>query len=1104
MNQFLKICIFVIIGSLFTSVNTNEAANFMKFFENPGEKPIPETIFGDNTKICFCGITTTLLSSARYGKGVDMYNLIKYDFNWLKASKEPPRANWSDAQMSNYHTGNTTWIGPADGSHLTYTVQSKKMESIIKHISKIFSAGGININSTPCKAYLSYFTAEFALLLKSKSNGKYILPTDADKEAFGKERGINIFMVKGKSKSYSMPYPVDPGSLNATLLEALKDGRGKKFEESDKEFIEDSMSMIPRINGVVCPIEVTRESNPNYNVKGAIIFIDNQTVKRFYFKKKKDTRYDFNYPTILEFIKENKKELKGDGTMSKVTSVRAFMFNLDLKEKEKLKDKNYVIQNMVLPNLFDITFCYSMLNPTDIGKIFDVTGIELYKMWLKYSNECPLVAMVGGITYMRGGEQIREPGLVKKPDDLFKFKEGNPNIPGDYYVDVTKIDFPDNPEYEKELEQKTTQIIEYREEVNKEIIKYKDPTPISYSDKIEVLTPKQMKEQLNNIVEDDLIEPEISEESDHKDDPIPSSIEIDLSPTDLIAYRNCMRMVIEYSVSLKGDVPDTLEKAILLVEKLLQFPIMLPLDETKNERCKQWLLFQFRTGLVLLVGGMEVMKWKITEVPATVLEKDKQDPNKKVWEIFFYNDNFEDRKEMVLYIPSDQLLNNWMQFGSILIEFHIFFEEQLAKSITLYSLYSELKDHIKSKLKPGWFVNDGPNGPEKLIGSSDSKKIKTVMNEKNEKYLNIILRISNGNIFYDMIYQAWYMNNKYIMMKVVGTQLNYRVVVCKYVRKVKLLGILDALYDAINTTYLEDTRVVSMYDVKELTFQYMKSILDEKELEMSLNVIDPSDKDFDDAIIGHENMKNSDNTAFMYNYMIKGMGVAIVIRGFIHNRESLPVVNFFFETEYFQSEYIIPLSEIGTFKLNIYKVMLECYDHLLDLYGAVKHVENPNTSADDIKKAQEDGHYTYEKLTTVIVSMLQKHAVYGCVAQLNLNREQEPSPKKYKWEDAENWDHNENLLIVRSNNLFKDLNSKCEFNERNNPTIVHLYSTLVGDHSGYALTVNGVNKAGDKELKTTYHFVKSQDYGHMQVMRNFVEKVLLDVFDPIETEESGG
>lgn len=1110
MQKTSKFCFVVALCLISRAIRSDPATNFINNFPwNIGMG----SIYSDESKVCMCGVTTQLLAKSKKGRTIEMYRLVQADFDWIKAESLGFEVNWATMKLAKEYTGSTVWFGPADNSYISYQMQAKKMQGILNNYSKIVKVAGVEIKVGECTPYVTYFSGNFLKIFSNGwAKGSEQFATQAKRNEFAKEHFVDGYFDYEEKGVYKMSYPEDFTQVTAKSMRDMDIGvRENGITGGKLNFM--GVKLLPRINGVVCPTEMDKHgSAPKKN--GAIIFYDSGDIKKFYGTVNSD--FNFKYKNSFEFMADVNKNGKSYARISgAVTSVDAFLFNHDYYDNtDKLSDRGYIIENFIPPNLFDISFCYSMLNPDEIGKFFKISVMEWSKIFDKYRLMCPVLGMTGGIvyTYQHEGkiDFFRYYGMTKKPEGLFNVTRPGTYTNGypDLFINIKEVKYEEDPGFQANFDASQEGVITLIKTVQEKVeevpeISYKTPelSPFDVQEVEEMMKKAQPKEKT----------PEASQHTEYVED---VQEEITLTPEEDERVTLCRQRkeALEKRYSESDVVPQKTSQVNEMIMEMMAHPI--------KYLCTDFVIFLFSLGKITLIEPpMVILKWTVIEVDPKVLEANGQDPNKKVFEIRFYNDYFDDQKEILLYIPATEIVNEWDKYSMILVDFHTWVASQMAEELNLRRLFNNVMSSINDRLTSPyeeWGLTLGPSGPMDKSGSSAPGEFVDMMNLDDLPYISLVIRLTKSIEFYDIIFQAWNVGDRYIMMKLSATQLTFQVLINRYSTTAKLIQIYDSIFLALKQNFLGGDRVVSLIAAKTEAYHAMRRASLAGGFGFAHNMIDLPGPTFEDADRGHGYMLASDDNAFMYSISADSIGQSYIVRGFVHNRENIPVINLFFSTEYFQSEYIVPLVSHSMFKLYMDNVFGECFDHFAMLVNQVKFVENAGTSADDIKKAQEEGQYSMQKLFSKVFAMLEMHIVYGCVSEmnmslseLNVNDKGQPDPsaikeienqqKKYKWSKPDGWDHTGRLTIRRSNKLFRDANSKCEDEEIDNPVIVDLYPTYLDGLAGYALTINNIAKDESKEIKTTYHFVRYQDYAHMKVFEHFIGGVLDDLFERLNS-----
>jgi hypothetical protein len=250
-----------------------------------------------------------------------------------------------------------------------------------------------------------------------------------------------------------------------------------------------------------------------------------------------------------------------------------------------------------------------------------------------------------------------------------------------------------------------------------------------------------------------------------------------------------------------------------------------------------------------------------------------------------------------------------------------------------------------------------------------------------------------------------------------------------------------------------------------------------------------------------------------FNFLFYEVNLEIIIsvHGFIHGTENLPMLNLFFKTELFESEYLVPLSSSSEFNAFLVGIYTECLKHMVSLLMSVRAAENPNLSDDDLKALQLKGRYNFPIMIANVKELLSKYIIYGCVSQMERNmtdKEDEEIERQFKWnpdvESYNEWDGSGRFTIRRSNQRLDLENmNMCVYTEALNPIIVDVYPTLLdGNKKGYAVVLSG--NVNGKKMSITYYIVAYQDYPHMNTFKYTLNTQLSKYYmtaPPPETEE---
>lgn len=1058
-------------------------------------------MFDNMSQVCFCGVRTgTLATETAEVSSIDMYKLTRGGFDWLKASGKkgrafasPTKPEYGEEAANRDFTSGLVWFSPGDGVHIQYERQRTVMEAMIGNMAKVVAPGGItiklnggcivNIMEYPVSLTLDYFTN--------------ILKRDETKvNAVCESAGFPHFYARAKSGNIIGVYPLDIEKMNIATLKRKYEGQiGKSTAVKDPFQIYKNIS--DKFNSVVCNVEVTHENKAGLNFKGIWGFLDSSTKKKFFWKKLK-IDWGIASPDDPAQKMQAMNSLQGvfdeAGGVSHISSTKAILPKFYATE-EVMGDPAQVFEHMLLPNDFDITFCYSMLNPKEIGASIQVEEEDFVKIWEEWFRNCPLLGMTGGFTFTKNGKPVKYPGLTTKPPALLQPQENKTVGPNYRFIPPGKITYEgENPAYTAQKKE-NDEIAKKEKEAIEEVVqkKVEEPSPSVDSSPEIIIEHEITMEEIKKGMPDDIKvqeTPEQSSESETQDQSIPE----DPVPITNPGVALCFQMLKYYQNEFGNNYAVGEKNIHFVIEVMMNFP--------PGANCNTW-DFIVKDGVVRYKTRPlpYVLQYSLHKMTPEELEEDGQDKEKIIYVIHFKNDFFENLQEMYLHIPIDQILDNWEQFVRIIYHFNKFVQKNLGNMKNLYVLMRDTQAQVAKRIADqtsGWNFDFGPNGPSgvKMPGrSADRIEIHNFNVQNQNSYINCDLRLSNSDHIYDLIYQSWYMGDKYIMIKLQGTQLNYKIMVYKYIHDDNFKKIMDSIANIIFETYIGPDRVASLNEVKRMVdfgvIQHFSS-----RFQVERKPIGLEGAIYKSIELGYGDMIKSDDNVFLFNYEIKGLALPFELRGFIHTRESLPVVNLFFTSSYFRSEYIIPLTQIAEFTMHLDTMLSESVEHMFELYMEINKVERAGASADDIKKGQELGHYNFNDLLGEVISTLNGFNVYACVVVNSAPAPEELPEAKYSWQKAKEYNPNEEFIMVRSNKIFKGLPGECEPGEVNNPKVLAIYSTKIQDLPGYALTLNGISHEGHKEVKTTYHFVKNQDYAHMLSMKKMIKRFMEQIYEP--------
>lgn len=1121
MKSYLKSVILILALSV-GMVRTDDALMLSAFTSGYPNNMQYGNIYSDHAKLCICGLHTEILGPL--GSHMEMYRLAQSAWNWEDAEEKKRQNNWSNIAVTNAFIGGAMWYSPGDASFVTYVLPAKMMKSVIDAWVEIIAQGEVEATAGECTPYISYFAANwYEILVKNNK-------TKEERAAFTEQHNVDKYWEYEEKGKFKMAYPDDFTGIKKNWLKGAEGKQSPKWLE---------VKQFPRVNAIVCEVSAKRKNQQGDLVDqpGNIVYSDYLTGYKMFIHKGKALKYENGFEAA------NKLEMIGEKTaLSKMMMIsnRAFMWEEDYKTIDK-KDSGAVIENLVLPNTFEYQICQNILNPKSYGDFFAVSTSEWDKIWEYYKWNCPMIAFRGPLGYYVPDKEAgkkwlkRIPMIDKDSENLFPMEPGAGKVINnmkDYSIDPSKVEFKKSDTFDgileaakkgdeeaeadrKEQEDKAKE--EASESVDSEIKDQPKPTGAEIHDALE-----QAKQEFDseNTGEDEGEGEGEGSENESQDSSDKSYEEVvELPEPIIIKIKTCEERRKEIEELLQDKVPKTEREAAMMVNLMMSHPHL--------HDCREFSKFQFNFndngGSVLNIEPEAVVvNWRVKRVNPFKYDPKQKDPTKVVFEVIFFNHYYEDQKDALYYIPAREVVNEWDKFPGILVDFEDFVIDRMGDILTVPMAYEKFKRYITTQFtenSSGWSINDTASGPSDLAGNSSAYEFQMVFDDPNANYILHFFRIDSGTErgYFDFIFQCWRIGEKYLMLKINGTQYNYSVLINIYSNEEKLNEIWTGIYKTIFDQFVGDSGIVSLRQIKQIIYNKMSFLAASKyKFGFELNQIPIPGDEYDDPVGGHENMISSDHTNFLYNFLATDVDVTVIVRGFVHFRENISVLNLYFSTDMFESEYIIPLDNEAVFTGYIEDIFNECYMHMYMLLDQISIVENEDTTEEQLDAEQKLGRYSMKKLLITLVHMLTDRIVYGCVdafsipaSEMAYNDDGTPAvmtslddlddsdanKRVYKWTVTEP-DNTGELLLRRSNRLYRNIGvSRCTPAEKMNPVLLHLYPTRLDDRNGYALTINHPSLDGSKDIKTTYHFVKYQDYAHMRVFEKFIAKIMNQMFD---------
>jgi hypothetical protein len=1074
------------------------------------------SIYSDHAKLCICGLNTEILGSQ--GKYMEMYRLAQAGWSWAAAYKQKRQSNWSNTAINNGFIGSAMWYSPGDASFVTMILPAKMMKSVIAAWVEIISQAEIEASVADCVPYISYFGPNWYETLTKSAK------TPEERAEFASSHKVDKYWEYTEGTKFKMAYPDDFTAIKKTWADKKQAGESPKWLEVKK---------FPRVNAVVCEVTAKRPNNQQVVVDkpGNLIFADYNTEFKLITKLGKPLTFENGFEAA------NKLDQIGEKTGSSkkmIMSNNAFMWNEDL-ENIDLNDSAAVIENLVLPNTFEFTMCTNLLDPKSFGDYFQVTTEEWDKIWAYYKYNCPMIAFRGPLGYYVPDEEAgtkwlkRVPMYDKDHTNLFPMEPGSEKIVRDMkdiFIDPNSVEFNKNDGFDGILEAAK----KGEEENDQQMKEEENKTPKDESPDSEIQDQdKPTQQDIEKAIEDakKAFDSQATPEDDNEDNQSDQE-EVDSNRSGLdetynlpepviIKIKTCEERRTEIEEMFQDKNPQNEKQAAMMINLFMSHP--------HEHSCREFVRFEFNFnddgGSVSIDQGI-VLNWRVKRVNPFKYDPKQKDPNKIVFEVIFWNHYFEDQKDALYYIPAREVVNEWDKFPGILVDFEAFVQNKYGEVLTVPRVFDKFRNAIQKMfidLNNGWNISKTGSGPIDLPGNSSAYQFDMIFDDPNENYVLHFFRIDSNSPrgYYDFIFQCWRIGEKYVMVKINGTQFNYSVLINIYSNEEKLLEIWNSIYKNIDEKYIGETGVVSLREIKEAVYHKMRSLATTKyKFGYEESLIPLPGDEYDEAAKGHKFMIESEHTNFLYNFLAADVDITVIVRGFVHFRENISVLNLYFSTDMFQSEYIIPLDDFAVFDGYLDDIFNECYMHMYMLLKQISIVESEDTTEEELDAEQKLGRYSMKKLLLTIVHMLRARVVYGCVDTIELPKTEmaydengNPKPindindmddsfanqRVYKWTVTPP-DNTGELLIRRSNKLFINIAvSRCEADDKMNPVLLHLYPTRMDDRNGYALTINSPSVDGSKDYKTTYHFVKYQDYAHMRVFEKFINKILNQMFD---------
>lgn len=1056
------------------------------------------------TRACLCGFT--LLDFAPYGHSHLLYKLAQVDFNanlLYQAYNFPAQ---TDTNVNTDIVNRTAWFGVPDPTWVSMKMPAALMKYILSGFFKMMDENGFKAKDSDieCKPAVSYLGDDIGI--------------------------ISLILKKNKDRDDIIK------SLSFDDIHTLPQNNNRWYGGKGNV----NTKGLPAASGVavVCNLSfIEMFGNQEVPRKSAYVFRSTMGSHSFGYAKSHITVDESNPYVTLANIKAMMPHMEWKAT-SLATTHSAFAFKEDYDSNKE--DLSGVLH---IPNRFQFEFCTGLLKEIKDGLYLNANNF--YKAYDKYSQSCPILAhnlpihlpSKPPITYNPMFKWTISKGTkigTKITSKLAKYKVTNYQ-PMTFDVPENGL-FEPNGDYDSQLDERLKEredkIAKLKEEFDNLQPKVIEENETPENEKIKKFNEEKMeilKTELQEIHDKSSVAGSAETNQDNKEEEnfVPESLpdpkknqQVQLDISSMMKSADCEEGIKELEIRVQGYIPATEEQVIDLIIQFLKHPHIG--DCTELEK------ITFNENKINLNSPFGlVLELRVSKLTPEELKHQNQETEGAVFEIYFFNHNFDEQKNTLFYSPASEIVNEWDRFTQILLAFIKFAEQNLENSLTPHDLTTAFLSKATSKLNPPntriWTLDVGPTGPMHLSSTSTSEKTKQVFSRKELNYIFHVLRLTNtqqkDNIpddFYDILYQAWNIGENYIMVKMQGTKLSYQIIVNRYANEDKIDNVIISMVSALRNTYMNNSEsVVSLKQTKKIIHDSLLSQAKSDAFTWTMQAnpipLDHIDKNISQSAQNEEMWKN-DDTEFMFNFYVKELQHSFILRGMVHVMESLPVVNLHFTTDLFVSEYIIPLDKQASFQKNVFSAINESYYHFHLMVYETELVQSSSTTDEQLKEAQELGHYSFNTVLMKVLEIMKEKDVYGCISEYDKpesesgeNGDAEVKEKRYKWSKPKEWDRTGIFVMLRSNKLFEnDPQSRCEPNETTNPLLMDLHSTYIDEQPGYALTINNLDNEGQKDVKTTYHFVQYQDYAHQRVFEHYITGIMNSLFhNKGEAEKEG-
>lgn len=1106
-SHFYHLKIILLIALLMNKHLCSASSNYTKFMQtypaiytyNDNDAPISTSspLFIE----CLCGWDSESIAPV-HGTKVNIGDLIKMDFNLQKVlDLKPVQYRYNEATIDDEYSSSVMWFNVLDNSFRDYHFQKGAMEIVINNFLYTLSKAtieedeSIETNDATCEAVL--YSAD--LLTRMIRFVKKTQPSDDATRNNGD--GVNYVFC-----NFNVKYTLNDDSAMINSV------GGGKFDPSEMDDL------------TIVYSDKAKAGNSIEIYKGTI-GADSL--------KKTGINLPKTEPKIVLLGKTAGK--------TRLFSYKAFIpkGTTDFIDDTGVEDGSDIIkEDVAWPNKFLYTLCFNLFLYEGLAKAFPINNGNKFtsygkQIWDVFNTQCPVMAWIGKMVIVQRDENKKVTeresvsGLIKGPPDVFlnpedyKFEDDIKKKMGEikntipYRVVLKKasgddVKFEQDKEFEELAKKKQEELdAELEEEKNK---RADEPSPNSVEPNVsddnvqEEENDKELSEKSTN---EDLSSEIIEDEN--QDQPTTGEI------LDNEFLLRCIRERESVEDQLKFiKQPKSCKDAINAAYDMMMYPR--DTDECYNDR--RFMLagttVQF-DGSTFMDIVCDIICFKGDDVPVirkqSVNElKDLECLNTNL-ELVFKNHQFENPKTAMLYTPIRDAYQEWKKYTIIIRSFLDFHAENKGEEQTLLSLKDDLFTYFETQFNAPkspyslFQIFNGPTGPGEL--GTQGEELDRIM-KMSKNYIFYIIRLNEVDSYHDIIYESWYIGD-YIMVRLQGSQLDYSAMLHRFAKPDKVENFKESIFGIFEELYLKN-KIMTMKDIKKKA--YDSFVQESLRLKFSFKDLAPEPEEeggeMKDPKTLVDEIIDNDYTSFNFSFIEDDLETVVDIYGFIHGMENLPTLNYFFKSPFFEAEYLVPITSRTLFSGFISQIYQECLKHMLSLLLGVRRAEAPGLTDEQVEEMEKRGKYNFPILVTKIKQMLSSYLVYGCVQKEDPNIYDLKHPeveRKFKWDKdvdpLDAWDTGR-FIIRRSNERFNGTEpNMCVHLEEHNPSIIDVYPTLLeGGKKGYAISINGKSKEGER-VNVTYYIVAYQDYAHMDTFEYTIYQTLDKMYTKVGKPEGG-